>query len=287
MISDRRPGDLLPFWDLTATFQVTARVEIHMTTFASAAPYYARFRPAYPKAVYTHIRNCFRLDGTQHVLDLGCGPGTLAIPLARYAAVVHAVDPEPAMVAEGLRLGEARGAVNIAWQIADASRLLDLGLPKVTMCSMGRAFGWMGRSQVLADLDRVITPDGGLAFVSSVAPPEPPSWLKVIERVGADYLGPDYRTRYGPAAGPVEGPDDLLAASAFSHVETAVFEQALEFTLEELVGLQLSFSYTSPDVLGDRQAAYEAKLRSELASFDPVGRFCETRQSVCTVATRS
>ncbi|MFJ7590259.1 class I SAM-dependent methyltransferase [Streptomyces sp. NPDC097617] len=286
MISDRRPGDLPPVWDLTATFQVTARVEIHMTTFASAAPYYARFRPAYPEAVYAHIRKCFRLDGTQHVLDLGCGPGTLAIPLAQYAAVVHAVDPEPAMVAEGLKLAEARSAVNIAWQVADASRLLDLGLPKIMVCTMGRAFGWMDRSQVLADLDRVITPDGGLAFVSSVAPAEPPPWLKVIEKVGADYLGPDYRTRYGPAAGPAEGPDGLLAASAFSHLEAAVFEQALEFTLEELVGLQFSFSYTSPDVLGDRQAAYEADLRSELARFDPAGRFYETRQTVCTIATR-
>ncbi|MEV7523754.1 class I SAM-dependent methyltransferase [Streptomyces sp. NPDC091371] len=257
-----------------------------MTNFAAAAPYYARFRPAYPKAVYTHIRTCFRLDRTQHLLDLGCGPGTLAIPLARYAAVVHAVDPEPAMVAEGLKLAEARGAVNIAWQVADASRLPDLGLPKVMVCTMGRAFGWMDRSQVLADLDSVITPDGGLAFVSSVAPPEPPPWLKVIEMVGANYLGPDYRTRYGPAVGPVGGLDDLLAGSAFSHVETAVFEQSLEFTLEELVGLQFSFSYTSPDVLGDRQAAYEADLRSGLARFDPAGRFCETRQTVCTTATR-
>ncbi|MCX4776753.1 class I SAM-dependent methyltransferase [Streptomyces sp. NBC_01264] len=257
-----------------------------MTTFAAAAPYYARFRPAYPEAVYTHIRKRFRLDGTQHILDLGCGPGTLAIPLARFTAVVHAVDPESAMVAEGLKLAEARGAVNIAWQVADASRVLDLGLPEVAVCTMGRAFGWMDRSQVLADLGRLITPDGGLVFVSSLAPPEPPPWLKVIEGVGADYLGPDYRTRYGPASGPVGEPGDLLAASVFSHVETAAFEQALEFTLEELVGLQFSFSYTSPDVLGDRQAAYEADLRSDLARFDPTGRFFETRQTVCTIATR-
>ncbi|MET9606725.1 hypothetical protein ABZZ17_16875 [Streptomyces sp. NPDC006512] len=69
-------------------------------------------------------------------------------------------------------------------------------------------------------------------------------------------------------------------------MQIAAFEQALEFTLDELVGLQFSFSYTSPDVLGGRQAAYEADLRSELARFEPAGRFCETRQTVCTIATR-
>nr|MDT0665574.1 SAM-dependent methyltransferase [Micromonospora sp. DSM 115978] len=59
--------------------------------FAETAWYYARFRPGYPQAFVDDVVRRFRLDGTGRVLDLGCGTGQMAFPLARHVGEVVGV----------------------------------------------------------------------------------------------------------------------------------------------------------------------------------------------------
>jgi len=65
------------------------------------------------------------------VLDIGSGPGTLALPLARAAAVVTAVDPAEGMLAElraaAEREGLTAGIITLQglWEEIDPSRDLD------------------------------------------------------------------------------------------------------------------------------------------------------------------
>ncbi|MFE2923786.1 class I SAM-dependent methyltransferase [Streptomyces goshikiensis] len=257
-----------------------------MTSFASAAPYYARFRPPYPDALFTLLRDRFFLDGTQHVLDLGCGPGTIAIPLAPFAAVVHAVDSEPAMLAEGIRLAAASRTTNVAWQVADATELPTLGLPPLSMATLGKSFHRMDRRRLLADLDRLILPQGGVVFVSTASASDPPPWLPVIEDVAASHLGADYRSPQGVSVRRAGTLRDQLGASAFGSVYTVLLDQPVQFTLEELIGFQLSLSYTSPAVLGARQDPFTADLRTALAGFDTSGVFQDARQVECMIAVR-
>src|SRR5882762_6857162 len=96
--------------------------------FAGAAPYYARFRPGYPTAMFTTLRERFGLDGTQQVLDLGCGTGQIALPLAPLVARVFTVDPDPHMLDEGTELATAAATYNISWCEGDSYRLDDLDL---------------------------------------------------------------------------------------------------------------------------------------------------------------
>ncbi len=88
------------------------------TPFASAAPYHARYRPPYPAEFYTLLADRFALDGWQTVLDLGAGPGANSLALAPLVDHVYAVDPEPAMLAEGRRLAEERDCVNVSWPVS-------------------------------------------------------------------------------------------------------------------------------------------------------------------------
>ena len=79
--------------------------------FKGAAPYYARYRPGYPPELLDQLAVAAGLDGTGRLLDLGCGPGPLAVPLARHFDEVVAVDVEAEMLAElppGIRAIEAR-----------------------------------------------------------------------------------------------------------------------------------------------------------------------------------
>ncbi|MFI6733107.1 class I SAM-dependent methyltransferase [Nonomuraea sp. NPDC050451] len=70
--------------------------------FGGAAPYYAKYRTDHEDRAIEHLARTFGPDST--VLDLGCGPGTVAIPLAPGVREVLAVDPDEEMLETGRRL---------------------------------------------------------------------------------------------------------------------------------------------------------------------------------------
>ena len=100
----------------------------------------------------------FGLTPSSEILDLGCGTGNVAIPLAERGFPVYAVDPEPEMLAEGRRRSGAPDTCRITWCIGADSSLADLGLPPLRLCPMGLSFHWMDREAVLRALDRMIGP---------------------------------------------------------------------------------------------------------------------------------
>jgi SAM-dependent methyltransferase len=68
--------------------------------YEGSAPYYACGRVPYPPELAETLRAELRLDGTGRLLDVGCGPGSLALLLAPFFAEVVGLDPDPRMIAE-------------------------------------------------------------------------------------------------------------------------------------------------------------------------------------------
>ncbi|MFB6557708.1 MULTISPECIES: class I SAM-dependent methyltransferase [unclassified Streptomyces] len=273
------------------------------TPYASAAPYYARYVPPYPAELYALLVDRFALDGSQTVLDLGAGPGTISLPLAPLAEQVYAVDPEPAMLAEGCRLAEEQGRRNISWLRGDAAGIGRLCLPRIDLCVIGGAFHRMDRVQVPVDLDAVLAPRGGIVVVTSVAA----AWPAVVDEVRARFLGPDHGTAHGaahgaatrPGAGPGAGPsdepvdteevrdaEDHLAKSAFARVETTTWERSTRWTVDQVIGLQFSRACSNPALFGERKDAFESELRHALLEHYPSGTCTRTVTVAATVATR-
>jgi ubiquinone/menaquinone biosynthesis C-methylase UbiE len=60
-----------------------------------------------------------------HLLDLGCGPGSITLGLAEAVAPgeVVGVDLQPSQVAQAEELSAARGVMNVRFEIADVYRL--------------------------------------------------------------------------------------------------------------------------------------------------------------------
>jgi ubiquinone/menaquinone biosynthesis C-methylase UbiE len=108
------------------------------------------------------------LDGTQRVLDIGCGTGQITIPLARHARAVMALDPVPGMLTRGRRAARAAGARNITWLQGDSSQIAALAGPGADLAVFAASFHWTDRPAVLAALDGMLAPGAAVIIINDV-----------------------------------------------------------------------------------------------------------------------
>jgi SAM-dependent methyltransferase len=233
--------------------------------FRSAAPFYARFRPAYPPALIAQVAARCGLDGSGRLLDLGCGPGLLAIALAPHVGAVVAMDPAPEMLEE-TALAAAEAGVRLRL-VRGGSRDLDGRLGRFRLVTMGRSFHWMDRDATLAALDRLVLPEGWIAILGERHRDGPQGWREAWERIGRKWSGPAWEARDRRRGPGWEPHDTVLARSAFSAIERLSVQQSRLTPIDALIGRAYSMSSTSPAALGDNRAAFEAELREALAPF--------------------
>jgi len=249
--------------------------------FAATAAFY-RHRAPYAPAALDFIAAVFALDAAARVLDLGCGPGTLSIPLASVAGEVVAVDPEPEMLAEGQ--AAAAGRANIRWLPARAEDL-PAGLGVFRLATLGQSFHWMDRDAVLRRLGEAIEPGGGLALVNPGPRRPQESWEPIAEAVIERFLGP--RTHPGRNASEPTHEPSLRRSSHFSAFETHAFRSELTRDVEGVLAAVYSLSYASRPRFGDRAAAFEAALGEALLAAKPSGVFQERVETEVLVAFRT
>ncbi|MET8161114.1 class I SAM-dependent methyltransferase [Sphaerisporangium sp. NPDC005289] len=234
--------------------------------YDGAAAHYRRYRNAYGDEVIAYIARVLALGKRSRVLDLGCGPGTLAIPLSRFAGTVLAVDPSEDMLAEGSRLAPS----GVHWMQGDSTRLAGLPLGRVDHVVMGRSFHWMRRARVLADLDAMLPPDGAVVLVGPTRDPVEPPWEPVVQAV-RNRFGLEWRVNDESFRQSGRHHREVVAESAFRDISTARFDRVVRRDTEQVVGLQLSFSYSTPARLGDRTLDFVEALGAALAAANPGG----------------
>ncbi len=254
--------------------------------FRSTVPFYARYRLGYPDALIARVAAFAGLRADDAVMDLGCGPGLLAVPLARLGFGVIAVDPEPDMVAACRAAADEAGVRIDVRQASSFDLPADIGSLKLV--TMGRSFHWMDRAATLAELDRRVTADGALAFFADSHPVTAENrWRTILAEIGERYgrgQAPHVRRRRDPS---YRSPHALLLDSPFPRIAGLSEFIRRDISADDIVGLALSQSVTSPDQLGDKAAAFEADLRAALAQIAPDGRFTEIAELNALVARRA
>ncbi|HST18118.1 MAG TPA: class I SAM-dependent methyltransferase [Gaiellaceae bacterium] len=220
--------------------------------FRTAAAYYPRYRPGYPPELIARLAEAAGVDRQARVLDLGCGPGSLAIPLAAYAREVVAVDAEPEMIAELQRAAPANVTA-----VEGRAEDVDERWGSFRLATVGRAIHWFDAPLVLDNLARLTSTVALCADDSrdSVAQTLALSLAReLIDEPPSERSKPGFRY------------EEILRSSPFSEVEIVSVEVERTWTADELIGFAYSTSSASVERLGDRRAEFERRLREQAKS---------------------
>jgi SAM-dependent methyltransferase len=253
--------------------------------FRTTVPFYARYRLGYPDSLIARVLAFAGLKPGDAVMDLGCGPGLLAVPLARAGMAVTAVDPEPDMVeACAAAARDASVAVTV---VKGSSFDLPPGIGPFKLVTMGRSFHWMDRAATLTLLDGLVTPDGALAFFDDDHPHTAENaWRRVLHDLGNAYGRTDSHHIVQARTAGFRSHESLLMDCAFPRLSGLSEFVRRTISADAIVGLALSLSTTSPERLGERAAAFETELRAKLAELSPDGAFTEIAELSARVAMR-
>ncbi len=249
--------------------------------FQSVAAHYERFRLGFPDRLVVRVATLAGLKPGDRVLDLGCGTGMLALAFARLGMAVTAMDPEPEMLAAAGAAAEAQGVALTS--LPGGSQDLTPAMGPFRLVTMGRSFHWMDRAATLAMLDKIVTPDGGVALFHDAHPPVAENgWFKILC---------DLQERYRPdkAKGRTGGHrryEPFLFASAFTKVDGLSVTVRQPLSAQDIVGRALSMSQSAPQSLGSRQEEFAAALEAALREFSPDGKFVEVAEMVAVLARR-
>ncbi|GAA2079739.1 class I SAM-dependent methyltransferase [Streptomyces albiaxialis] len=237
------------------------------------AEFYARFRRGYPPEVFDALRDVFALTERDAALDLGCGTGQLAVPLAGLVGTVVGMDPEPDMLRLARETAAARGVDNAVWALGSDADVPALGAllggpggRQLAVATVGQALHWMRHEELFRALLPLLRPGGGVAVVANGAPLwlQDSDWSRALKGVLEEHFrtelkascgtGPEDRARYAAA----------LEDAGYGGVRETVTEYRAPLTFEEIVGGVWSAVPASALPPPEGRAAFAERLRAAL-----------------------
>lgn len=253
--------------------------------FKGAAWYYARYRRPYLAQIFDDVISHYDLDRHGRLLDLGCGTGELAVPLATHFESVIGIDPSADMLAEARGRAERAGVSRIRWIEGEAEDI-DGDYGPVRLTTAGVSFHWMNKSLVLEKVYALAEKGGGMSIIHDSSPVRGKSktedWKMKRKELIIKYLGEERRAgdhlykEFVPEKRPFE---EIIAESPFKTFEFREYPYTTERTIDEIIGFLYSTSYASKRLFGDRAGEFEQELQQELLKLVPSGRFVEGGKS--------
>ena len=254
------------------------------TVFEGTAAYYRQGRKPYAPTLADALAEHLDLDGRGRLLDVGCGPGTVALLFARHFESVVGLDPDTGMMAEAKRAAAEEQIKNASWV---RMRAEDLPGPLGTfrVISFGQSFHWMDRPRVASAVREMLDANGAVVQVdlwhtnppNQVLPsgPYPAIPEAAIDELRRRWLGPDRRAGQGFRNTSPDGEDAVFQAAGFAPEELVVVpdDRILERSVEDVVAWVLSTSSTAPHLFGDRLDDFIEDLHRLLLQESPEGRF--------------
>ncbi len=244
-----------------------------MSHFVGTASFYAEFRPGYPSELWDSLTTTANGEGTGRVLELGAGPATATVELARRVGSVVAVDLDGEMVDEGRRITTAAGCTNVEWlnQPAEEIEFPDRHFGLIVIAS---AFHWMDRPAVAARCRSMLTEDGRIAVLGN---PTPLMQIRDGSPIGAAigevqnrWFGEDY---YVMDIDELDRPEVVLREAGFSDVAVSYVGQTQAWSVDRFLGFLRSTSSRPDQRLGDEFPRFATEMARAIRAVEPSGQW--------------
>jgi SAM-dependent methyltransferase len=256
-----------------------------MGRFATTVFLYEELRPPYPPSFFREAAQRLAL-GKQHALiDLGTGPGPLALGFAPYVGRLVGVDPEPAMLAAARKA--AQRASQAFTLIGGKAEDLPDDVGSFDVVTIGRALHWMDRDATLARLERLVAPDGVILVCASFSAMDGHNpWLEDYNSARRAWSKPGLWSESGSAARTHRDLAGFFRGTRFHAADVIGVETSQEVSVRDLARRVLTFSPSSPDVLGDRVEAMLQDVEQRLLPLSRDGFITEVVAAIAQVVKR-
>lgn len=111
-----------------------------------------------------------QLSSADHVVDVGCGPGTAARVAARRGARVTGVDPASTMLRIARLVTPKRAP--ISWRVGTAEALPVPDGSATVVWALATVHHWQDVDKAVAEARRVLVPGGRLIAIERQSPPD-------------------------------------------------------------------------------------------------------------------
>ncbi|HEY3029605.1 MAG TPA: class I SAM-dependent methyltransferase [Bradyrhizobium sp.] len=256
-----------------------------MGRFATTVSLYEEFRPPYPPAFFRSVAQKLRLGKGHALIDLGTGPGLLALGFGPYVGRIVGVDPEPAMITAARKAAErASQALTLIEGKAEA---LPADIGSFDVVTVGRALHWMDRDATLALFERLVAAEGVVVVCSSRSAADGRNpWLDEYNKARRSWSEESLWSESGSGERTHRDLAAFFRGTRFHVADLIKDETSHEISVSDLARRVLTFSSSSPEVLGDRTEAMLRDVEQRLAPLSRDGVVTEVFASTAQVARR-
>ena len=189
---------------------------------------YAKYRPGFPESFYERVEAFIPLTGTRAV-DLGAGPGIVAIELAKRGATVTGVDISQNQIDAARDRAAQLGVADRCTFVVAPAENTTLPAGEFDLVTAGQCWGWFDEPVVLREVDRLLRPGGWLIVGQYCYLPRLDDVARATERLilqhNPDWTMADFDGLYPQRI-------DALIGGGFQFVEQCCYDHHQPFTHE-------------------------------------------------------
>ncbi len=222
---------------------------------------YAQHRPGFPHSFYDRLETIVALKGIA-ALDLGTGPGVVALELARRGANVIGIDISRNQIDAARHLAADRGLSERARFLI--SRVEEIHLPdnSFDLATAGQCWGWFDEPLAMREVMRLLGPGGWLIVGQFCYLPRLDEVARATERLILEQ-NPDWKMAHFDGLYPWR--IDALISGGFEFVEQFCYDHAQPFTHESWRGRIRTCNGVGSGAMKDEQVAtFDAELAEML-----------------------
>lgn len=203
--------------------------------FSSCSDEYARFRPAYPEALYRELAGL--APGLDLACDLATGSGHAALGLASHFRFVLATDASPQ------QLEHARPHARVGYGVAYAEQL-PLPDHSLDLITVAAAAHWFDHDRFYPEVRRVLRPAGVLALWSYyMFEIDPDSEAREVEAI-VDRLANEIVAPYWPEQMHFNQSHYRDLPFPLERMPFPKFRAVADWTLDQVLGFAATWSAT-------------------------------------------